>query len=160
MKFCNKCGTQLTDETVFCSACGAKQDVEPNYSTTDVQNRDNNSDNSRLYSILSYIGILWLIGLFVKPEKNNPKVKFHVGQGMVLTIFSVALPIVLSILNKILVSIALYNFSLLAIIGTIMSVLNFGAWALSAAINIIGLVNVCQNKQKPLPIIGKLAFYK
>ena len=36
-------------------------------------------ENIKIYKVLSYIGILWLIGLLVD-EKNDEKLKFHVGQ--------------------------------------------------------------------------------
>ena len=40
------------------------------------------SDNTKLYSILAYIGPLFLVGLLA--DKDNPRVKFHVNQGLVL----------------------------------------------------------------------------
>ena len=49
--------------------------------------------NVKLYSILAYIGILWIVGLLVK-EKDNKTVKFHVGQGMLLTILSIAISVI------------------------------------------------------------------
>jgi len=45
----------------------------------------NDQSNTILFSILSYIGILWLIPLLV--EKNDKVVRFHVNQGIVLFIF-------------------------------------------------------------------------
>ena len=39
--------------------------------------------NAKLYGILAYIGILWLVGMFVQPEKDDPFVRFHVNQGIV-----------------------------------------------------------------------------
>ncbi len=44
----------------------------------------NDQSNTILFSILSYIGILWLIPLLV--EKNDKVVRFHVNQGIVLFI--------------------------------------------------------------------------
>ena len=60
----------------------------------DEKKVDNNSNsnqidqsNTILFSILSYLGILWLIPLLV--EKNDKIVRFHVNQGIVLCIFYV-----------------------------------------------------------------------
>lgn len=39
-------------------------------------------DNTKLYSILAYIGILFLVGLLA--DKENPVVRFHVNQGLIL----------------------------------------------------------------------------
>ena len=47
----------------------------------------NDQSNTILFSILSYIGILWLIPLLV--EKNDKVVRFHVNQGIVLFIFDI-----------------------------------------------------------------------
>ena len=48
-----------------------------------VDNTGNSNQNDQsktiLFSILSYIGILWLIPLLV--EKNDKVVRFHVNQG-------------------------------------------------------------------------------
>ncbi|MCR5328567.1 MAG: DUF4870 domain-containing protein [Saccharofermentans sp.] len=42
--------------------------------------------NAKLFSILSYIGILWLLGLLIAPEKTSPFVRNHVNNGIVLSI--------------------------------------------------------------------------
>ena len=79
--------------------------------------------NVKLYSILSYIGILWIVGVLVK-EKDNKTVKFHVGQGMLLTIMSIAISIINRLVianiftttNYILGSISnIYNYNLIRI---------------------------------------------
>ena len=56
-------------------------------------------DSTKVYKILSYIGILWIVGLFVK-EKDDESVKFHVGQGMLVTITA----IVISLINDLVIS--------------------------------------------------------
>ena len=42
--------------------------------------------NAKLFSILSYVGLLWLLGLLITPEKTSPFVKNHVNNGIVLCI--------------------------------------------------------------------------
>ena len=37
-----------------------------------------NNSTAKVISILDYIGILWILGLFI--EKDDPDVKFHTNQ--------------------------------------------------------------------------------
>ena len=53
--------------------------------------------NDKLFGILAYIFILWIIGLVVAPEKDHAFVKNHVNNGILLTIASV----IVTILSKI-----------------------------------------------------------
>ena len=52
------------------------------------QNPSSPIGNAKLFSILSYIPFLWIIGLLVEPEKNDPFVRNHVNNGIIITIFS------------------------------------------------------------------------
>ena len=67
------------------------------------QNMENNEfgekfqGNDKLFGILAYIFILWIIGLVVEPEKNHAFVKNHVNNGILLTIAGV----IVSIISKI-----------------------------------------------------------
>ena len=42
--------------------------------------------NAKLFSIFAYIGLLWLLGLLISPEKTSPFVRSHVNNGIVITI--------------------------------------------------------------------------
>ncbi|MBR3462200.1 MAG: hypothetical protein K5875_01870 [Saccharofermentans sp.] len=42
--------------------------------------------NAKLFSILAYIGLLWLLGLLISPEKTSPFVRSHVNNGIVICI--------------------------------------------------------------------------
>ena len=42
--------------------------------------------NAKLFSILSYVGILWLLGLLISPEKTSPFVRSHVNNGIIISI--------------------------------------------------------------------------
>jgi len=46
------------------------------------------ANNTKLFSVLAYFSVLWLVGLLADPD--NPKVRFHVNQGILLSIFSAA----------------------------------------------------------------------
>ena len=59
MKYCTKCGTQLTDSDKFCTKCGAAQDVFVNTNNNRRSDRevfdDNTSEKSRtLASLLAF----------------------------------------------------------------------------------------------------------
>ena len=166
--YCNKCGKQIDDNSKFCPECGNPIN---NYQPTNVESMTTvqpkqESGNAKIYNVLSYIGILWLIGLLVSPEKNDPKVRFHVGQGIILTIASVVLSIIKSILVAVVtmglkVSFNIFGYgvagSLLYVFTTLLSIALAGV---ILTLMIIGIVNAVNGEQKPLPIIGKLAFYK
>ena len=81
--FCKECGKKMPEDSKFCPECG--------------------TNNSTVFKIVSYIGILWILGLFCG-SKNDSKVRFHVGQGIILTIACVAAGIVAGIINLIIVA--------------------------------------------------------
>ena len=88
--------------------------------------------DKNLIAIFSYLGILFLIPLLV--SKDNPFVKYHVRQGVVLFITGLIASLVIWI----------------PLIG----------WAIGIALfvlMIIGIINVVKGRQTPLPIIGKFA---
>ena len=92
------------------------------------------SGNAKIFAILSYIGILWLLGLLIEPEKNDPFVKNHVNNGIVLTIAGAAL----------------------GVLGFIPFV-QFVAWLVSVAIfvfAIMGIVQAASDKEFTIPLIG------
>lgn len=110
----------------------------------------NDQSNTILFSILSYIGILWLIPLLV--EKNDKVVRFHVNQGIVLFIFDIIGSIAVGILSAIFVFIPVISF-LEVVIASLFGILCF-------VLMIIGIVNAANKSEKPLPIIGKFQVLK
>lgn len=119
-----------------------------------VDNTENSNQNDQsntiLFSILSYIGILWLIPLLV--EKNDKVVRFHVNQGIVLFIFDIIGSIAVGILSAIFVFIPVISF-LGVVIASLFGILCF-------VLMIIGIVNAANKSEKPLPIIGKFQILK
>lgn len=88
--------------------------------------------NKNMIAILSYLGILFLIPLFI--SRDNPFVKYHIRQGIVLFITG--------------------------FIASFIIWIPFIGWAMGIALlvlMIIGIANVVKGKQVPLPIIGKFA---
>ncbi len=115
--------------------------------------------NTKIFCVLSYLGILWVIGLIA--DRNNPVTRFHVNQGILLTILGAVLGIISAIWH--------------AIFNAIFGVWAAGFWAgvlwpgrilnglFSSAVGVvmlvyllIGIANAARGLQKPLPIIGRL----
>lgn len=165
--FCSNCGKELKDGEV-CSC--QQQNAQPEQTVQNQGFQPQAADNSKLFCILSYIGILWLVGLLVNPEKNMPKVRFHVGQGIILTITEVALGIAAGILNTIigfifrteatLLGVGLGYYELSGFGSFLTGLISFAASAAGIALMVVGIVNVVKGKDQHLPIIGKFAFYK
>ena len=159
--FCPNCGKELQEGEI----CTCQQpQPEPEVVGTAWKG------NEKLFSILSYIGILWLIGMLVAPEKTDSKVRFHVGQGIILTIAEVALSIVVSILNAIIRAIFKTEITYWGINTGVYTTSGFGnflivilslaVWGVSIFFLVKGILNVVHGKEEPLPIVGKYAFYK
>ena len=53
---------------------------------TQVNTSEQLPSNAKLFSILAYISVLWLLGLLITPEKTSPFVKNHVNNGIVLCV--------------------------------------------------------------------------
>jgi len=83
-------------------------------------------------AVLCYLGILVLIP-FLTDAKNDPFVKFHIKQGLVLLIADVIVGVV----------------SWIPVVGWLAGILIFVLW-------IIGIINAASGKETPLPIIGKM----
>lgn len=157
--FCPQCGKELQDGEV-CSC----QQSQPQTESEVVDSRW--KGNEKLFAILSYIGILWLIGLLVSPEKEDEKVRFHVGQGIVLAIADVVLGIVGGIINAILGAIFQVRFlgvglGYVSTAGAVLqTIVSLSITVIILLLVIKGIINVVNNKQEPLPVIGRFAFYK
>ena len=53
---------------------------------TQVNTSEQLPSNAKLFSILAYISVLWLLGLLITPEKTSPFVRNHVNNGILLCI--------------------------------------------------------------------------
>jgi len=155
--FCQYCGKKLSDGEV----CACRQNAQQQTPPPQTPPPYTVSDNRKIFSILAYIGPLWLIGLLAPPEKNDPGVRFHVGQGMLITIAMAGLGIVLGVLSPIIAlmsfSSPVYFFNPFWIVSGLVS---FGIWGGGIALSIIGAVGANNGLQKQLPVIGNFAFYK
>ena len=93
--------------------------------------------NRTAMGVLSYIGILVLVPIIM--AKDDPFVKFHIKQGLTLFIIDIILWVVIGSM-----------FWRLYMIGQL---LNLGIFILA----IIGIVNVVNDREQELPLIGSWA---
>lgn len=107
-----------------------------NKNTTHEQPLSEKKENRVLMSILAYLGPLVIISYIV--SKDDPFVKFHIKQGLVLFIIE----IIIWVLGPFLLS-----------LWVLFRVINFIIFILT----IIGIVNVINKKEKNLPIVGDLS---
>ena len=171
MKFCEKCGVQLNDDTRFCPSCGSEVAVS---SPAAEQNNTNQNDFSAKFAslnntadttadfdqndivqnkamaILAYLGILVLIPIFA--AKNSKFARFHSNQGLILLIVEVAWAIIYGILASIIIAISWRLYFLVRILGILSLVLLIPL--------VIGILNAANGKAKELPVIGKFRILK
>jgi len=95
------------------------------------------AQNETLMGVLAYLGILVIIPFLM--AKNNPFVKFHIKQGLLL--------VVIEIIVWLLGGMFLYMF------WPILQIINL----ITLVFAIIGIVNVVNHKESELPIIGSWA---
>lgn len=170
--FCPNCGKSNQDDAKLCDGCGAdlqgtatqpqsgqqpqqpyQQPQQPYQQPQQPyqQPSTQTSDNTKLFSILSYFGLFFLIGLFADPQ--NPKVKFHVNQGCILFIVEIILFIIVSILS--------FLVAFIPYIGWIFSLLLWLAYSAAAiGLPILGIINAVKGEEKQLPVIGQYTIIK
>ena len=92
--------------------------------------------NHTLMGVLAYLGILVIVPWMM--AKNDPFVKFHVQQGLVLLIIEAALWLFGGMFWG---------------LWYVIQIIHFATIILS----IIGIVNVVQKQEKELPLVGSFA---
>ncbi len=97
------------------------------------------ASKNTLMGILSYIGPLVLIPLFT--SKDQPFVKFHIKQGLVV----LSIEVIVWVLGMI------FWWQL----WMLLNLLNLAALILS----IIGIINVVEKRERPLPVVGGFSKY-
>ena len=97
---------------------------------------NSDSDQSLFMGILAYLGVLVIIPLLT--SKENPFIKFHIKQGLVLVICEIILWVAMKMF-----------WPLMPLIGIIQLILFI--------LSIIGIVNVVQKQEKELPLVGSFA---
>lgn len=102
-------------------------------------------EKNKVFGILAYIGILWLVPLLA--AKESPFARYHTNQGLVLFLGAIAAWIANIVLDMVLVFIPFLGWFLMVVlhIGLIVGIL---------ALAIIGVINAANGVCKPLPLIG------
>lgn len=164
--FCSKCGNELEKGVKFCPKCGANTANEGVKKVTKELSKDEIiAGDTKVFKVVSYLGLLWILGIFCG-SKYDEKVRFHVGQGIILTIALVVLSIVASILNAIIFSTCaqISFFGINAGLNTLgkilLAVVNLACYGSYIFYVVLGIINAVKDNKKELPLIGKLAFYK
>ena len=110
-------------------------------------------NQNKVYGILAYLGILFLVPLF--GAKDSLYAKFHANQGLVLFIFEVIVWVSYVVISFVL---GLVTFGLMNIVTSFIVAPILGLIML--AFIIIGIVNACSGEAKKLPIIGGITLLK
>lgn len=160
MAFCKNCGQQIADGVGFCPACGTPVEGAAQQNTqqaTPVQGvpmtqQDADVQSSRGIAWLSYVGLLFLIPMFVK--KDSPYCQFHVKEGVTLCACEIALYIVNAIMS------AIFNAASLYVLGFIFGLIVWAAEIFLFVVAIIGIVHAAKGEKVELPLIGKITVLK
>ena len=113
--------------------------------TPEIEVSEQDVSSNRVFGILSYIGILWLVGLLA--AKDSVYAKFHANQGLVLFLGEIALNVVFGVLTVILSKLNL---------GIVGMLLQPAVNLLPIAYMVFGIVFASKGKAKELPFIGQI----
>ena len=94
----------------------------------------------KVQSILSYIGILWLVAYFGGKQERNDLSKYHLKQGLGLFITAVVFNLCAGVLLTIVPSLTF----VLTIVGFVFLILM-----------VLGIITAANEVKKPVPVIGK-----
>ena len=104
--------------------------------------------SNKIFHILSYIPPLFIISLFID-QKDSPAVRFHCHQGLILTLFVAVTRILVSMLGFFLGWVPFLGDVAVHVISAVFGVA-------SLALMVIGILNAVNDREDPLPIIGRL----
>jgi len=109
--------------------------------TKQVTTTKEDVEKNKMNAVLSYIGILILVPLLSDDAKKSPYAKFHINQGLVLLIASIALSVVwmIPVLGW--------------LVGFVGGIALFVIWVMA----LIGAVN---GEMKRVPILGDIELIK
>lgn len=95
--------------------------------------------NAKTQSILSYLGILWLVAYFGGKDHRDANSIYHLKQGLGLLVVAVLYNLVVTIV----ISIAPGIGQIIGYVGVVFLILM-----------ILGIIHVVNEIKKPLPLIG------
>lgn len=115
--------------------------------TNQIPNPPQSSSSNTGMAIFAYLGPLILVP-FLTDAKNDPFVKFHLKQGLVLIIVSIGWGILRSFMPDF-----YWTFGTFRLINWILSLVSLGFLIIA----IIGIMNAVNGRMKDLPLIGSFA---
>lgn len=122
------------------------------------------SSRSKLFACLAYIPPVWIVSFFA--ERKNPFVRFHVKQGMKLTLLTLVIGSVAWVLNVFFSKI--FSYAVLtptpddinhvttgvnAVGQTLCTIVAFVASIILVAYAMYGIITACRSKMSELPLL-------
>jgi uncharacterized membrane protein len=104
---------------------------------TNTSSSEHDSTNQKVMAVLAYLGILIIIPFLM--AKNDPFVKYHIKQGLVLVVIEIIVWFIGGMMFW-----QLWQFLQLINLATLI-------------LAIIGIVNVINHKESELPLVGQFA---
>lgn len=102
--------------------------------------------DAKTTGIVAYLTWIGFLVAYLAGDKEGAK--FHLNQGLILAIASLALTVITSIT------------AFIPIIGWIISIVAYIADVLILVLMIIGIINAVNGEEKPLPVIGGIQILK
>lgn len=156
MRFCPSCGTPVKGDggQAGGSFAGQAQEAFDRFNNTEDTSAAYSQQqiaDGKVMGILAYIGFLVLIPILA--EKNNPYVRYHANQGLVLFLAE----LLYAVVHKVLVRVF---FLTIFPLGVVLNIIFSIASLVFIAYMVIGIVNVCNGRAKELPIIGGIVLIR
>lgn len=137
---CLKCGAECGDGCATCPSCGAELPLG-------AQSGEEASVQERLMAVFSYLGVLFLVPLFVCG--NSGYVRYHVNQGLTLFLTEVIIAILSTVLWVI------------PPVGWIVSLaVCLPLYLVTVAFMVVGIVHAVGGETVGLPLTGRLQLLK
>ena len=170
MKFCPKCGNQISDDAMFCPFCGSnfQQDGQaaqqpqqpgapaqayyppqpavnyiPPYDHTQEFDAKDISDN-KVFAMLIYLMSVFGVIIGLLAAQNSPYVGFHIRQALKFTVIDILVGLIAVVL--------FWTF--------IVPIAALVVYAILWVVRIICFVQICQGKAVEPVIIRSLGFLK
>lgn len=112
-------------------------------SKTTAKATEKDINANKVYGILAYIGILFLVPLLAAPESKFAK--FHANQGLTLFI------------GEVILGVAWWVLVWIPILGWL---IGFAAWVFLIVLSVMGIINAANGKMEKLPVIGDIELLK
>lgn len=128
------------------------QSAVPNDYTESYDPRD--IEDNRVFALLSYIGILFLVPMFL--ARRSWFARFHANQGLVLFLASA----LYNVFSRIVVNLVELIFGFMPIVPGIVSFVLGLVSVLFFVLMVLGILNAVNGGAKELPLIGHFRLFK